>query len=153
MDEKPHLRIELVSHSRYLSCVRECMAQTARQFGFAEAQSSQIALAVDEAIANVIKHGYADRTDGLIWVSIYPLGDDEIRGTGIKIVIEDEARQVEPSCIKGRDLADIRPGGLGVHIIREIMDEVCYEKRATSGMRLTLCKWTKGRAGSAAISA
>jgi hypothetical protein len=37
-------------------------------------------------------------------------------------------------------LDDIRPGGLGVYIIREIMDEVRYEKREGGGMRLTLTK-------------
>lgn len=153
MSEAPQLQIELVSDSRYLSCVRECIAQASRQLGFTDAQAAQVAMAVDEAIANVIKHGYAERPDGKIWVKITPLPDEPVRGSGIRVVIEDEAKQVEPSCIKGRDLADIRPGGLGVHIIREVMDEVRYEKRPTIGMRLTLSKWTNGQAGRSAMSA
>lgn len=151
MSDAPHLKIELVSDSRYLSCVRECVAQAARQLCFSDAQAAQVAMAVDEAIANVIKHGYAERPDGKIWVSLSPLPDEPSRGSGIRVVIEDEARQVEPSCIKGRDLADIRPGGLGVHIIREVMDEVCYEKRPGHGMRLTLTKWTNGQAAHSAM--
>jgi anti-sigma regulatory factor (Ser/Thr protein kinase) len=59
---------------------------------------------------------------------------------GVRIVIEDEARQVDPTRMKSRDLEDIRPGGLGVHIIREVMDEAVYEKRAPVGMRLTMVK-------------
>jgi hypothetical protein len=60
--------------------------------------------------------------------------------TGLRIVIEDLGRQTDPGAIKGRDLDDVRPGGLGVHIIREVMDEVVYEKRPGGGMRLTLVK-------------
>ena len=56
------------------------------------------------------------------------------------IVIEDEARQIDPAFIKGRELDDVRPGGLGVHIIREVMDVVEYESRDGVGMRLTLFK-------------
>jgi anti-sigma regulatory factor (Ser/Thr protein kinase) len=62
------------------------------------------------------------------------------RRAGLKVVLEDEARQVDPSKIKSRDLDEIRPGGLGVHIIREVMDEAVYERRDRVGMRLTLVK-------------
>jgi hypothetical protein len=63
------------------------------------------------------------------------------RCAGLRIVIEDCGRQADPDAIKGRDLDDIRPGGLGVHIIREVMDQAVYEKRPAGGMRLTLVKW------------
>ena len=56
------------------------------------------------------------------------------------IVVEDRAKQVDPETIQPRDLDDIRPGGLGVHIIREIMDHVSYEKRDGGGMRLSMTK-------------
>ena len=55
-------------------------------------------------------------------------------------VLTFEARQVEESELCGRDLDDPRPGGLGLHIIREVMDEVCYQKRSPKGMRLTMTK-------------
>jgi anti-sigma regulatory factor (Ser/Thr protein kinase) len=47
---------------------------------------------------------------------------------------------VDPATIRSRDLDDIRPGGLGVHIIHEVMDEVRYERRDSRGMRLTMVK-------------
>ena len=55
-------------------------------------------------------------------------------------MIEDLASQVDPADIQSRDLDDIRPGGLGVHIIREVMDEVTWERRSPKGMRLTMIK-------------
>ena len=50
------------------------------------------------------------------------------------------ALQVDPSTIRSQNLDDIRPGGLGVYIIREIMDEVRYEQRDGGGMRLSMVK-------------
>lgn len=76
-------------------------------------------------------------------MSIWPKAGTETSPGSIKIVIEDEAKQVDPEGIKSRDLDDIRPGGLGVHIIKEVMDHAVYEKRAQVGMRLTMTKTIK----------
>lgn len=145
MADRPDVRVEFVSNPRYLCAMRDMVVQVARCLGFSELSSSQVALAVDEALANVMKHGYGKRLDGPIALSMQPLQGPGA-GVGLRIVIEDEARQVEPAEIRGRDLADIRPGGLGVHIIREVMDSAVYEKRERAGMRLTLVKWNKGPA-------
>lgn len=140
MTEHPDLRLELVSDPRYLCGIREWITQISRAMGFDDVSGSQLALAIDEALANIMKHGY-DREPGKpIWVSVFPLREGGTCESGVRVVIEDEARQVEPSQIKGRDLADIRPGGLGVHIIKEVMDSAVYEKRQPIGMRLTLVK-------------
>lgn len=140
----PHIRLELVSNPVYLSGAREMINAVAKRVGFDDISCSKIALAVDEALCNIIRHGYDRATDKPIWISIWPLDQDEDhRPTGgLKLVIEDEAKQVTPEMMKGRELEDIKPGGLGVHIIKEIMDEVIYEQRPAQGMRLTLVKRT-----------
>jgi anti-sigma regulatory factor (Ser/Thr protein kinase) len=137
---EPDVLLRMLSHPRYLSGARELVTAVARRLGFEETVSCQIALAVDEALANVIRHGYSSRNDRPIWVSIWPLGSGPDEAVGIRVMIEDEARQVEPDAIRGRDLEDIRPGGLGVHIIREVMDDARYEKRDSGGMRLVMEK-------------
>ena len=88
-----------------------------------------------------MNHGYERRQDGRIWISIFR-ETDALTGkvNGLRIVMEDEGRQVDPCLIKSRNLDDIRPGGLGVHIIKEVMDVVIYERREGRGMRLTLSK-------------
>jgi anti-sigma regulatory factor (Ser/Thr protein kinase) len=115
------------------------VAAIARRIGFSEEGCGQIALAIDEALCNVMRHGYEGRTDRPIWISVWPQCAGG-RTNGIRIIVEDEARQVDPAQIKSRDLDDVRPGGLGVHIISEVMDEVIYEKRASTGMRLCMMK-------------
>lgn len=139
MSERPAIALEIASNPLFLSGVRELTAGVARRLGFTELHCSQIALAVDEALCNIMRHGYSQRTDGRIWLTIDPEGDAQ-HGLSLRIVLEDEGIQIDPCLIKGRDLDDIRPGGLGVHIIREVMDQVSYEKRAAGGMRLTLVK-------------
>lgn len=143
-DAAPHIRLELVSNPVYLSGARELINAVAKRVGFDDISCSKIALAVDEALCNIIRHGYDRATDRPIWISIWPLsqGEDQRPTGGLRLVIEDEARQVTPEMMKGRELEDIKPGGLGVHIIKEIMDEVTYEQRPNRGMRLTLVKHT-----------
>lgn len=166
--EKPHVCIEMLSQPRYLSGVRMMASAVAQRLGFDEAACGQIALAVDEALCNVIRHGYKRSPNGKIWVKIWPVNDqagDDCSGAaldapldqhrpkagGIRVVIEDLAQQVDPSEIKSRDLEEVRPGGLGVHIMREIMDEVKFERRTSGetgangiGMRLTMIKMRPG---------
>lgn len=139
MNNGPQIQLRMMSNPLYLSGARELVSSVARRLGFTDMQCSQIALAVDEALCNVIKHGYDRREDAPIWLSMYPLKENG-SVSALQLVIEDEARQVEVSQIKSRDLDDVRPGGLGVHIIREVMDEARYEKRGGTGMRLTLVK-------------
>jgi serine/threonine-protein kinase RsbW len=136
----PDLRLELVSDPVYLCGVRELVVHTARRLGYTEKDASQIALAVDEALVNVIRHGYDRCCDGRIWLSISPQRSTGGEVEALHIIIEDEARQVDPCQIKGRSLDEIRPGGLGVHIIRQVMDEVCYSKREGCGMKLAMKK-------------
>ena len=134
---EPGVRLEMLSQPRFLAAARALVGSVAQRLGFNEMQCGQISLAVDEALCNVITHGYGRRTDGRLWINLWPL---ETNRPGLKVVIEDLARQVDPSVIQPRDLDDIRPGGLGVHIIREVMDEVTYERRPDRGMRLTMIK-------------
>ncbi len=136
----PVVRLEIASQPELLAGARALIAAMAQCCRFSEIQCGQISLAVDEALCNIIKHGYNCREDERIWISISII---ETKPKSIKIVIEDTAEQIEVTEIRSRDLDDVRPGGLGVHIIKEIMDVVEYEHRQPCGMRLTLMKTNK----------
>lgn len=153
--ETAHVRLQIVSNPLLNSGAREMVSSMAKRMGFSDESAHQIALAVDEALCNVEHHGYRRDTTQPIWISLFALGGlanstgQQSPTTGIKVVIEDEARQVDPETIKSRPLDEIRPGGLGVHIIREVMDQVIYERRSASGkgMRLTMIKLKPSDAG------
>jgi anti-sigma regulatory factor (Ser/Thr protein kinase) len=141
--DEPQVKLELFSQPRYLAAARALVGCVAQRLGFNEIQCGQISLAVDEALCNVITHGYGRRPDGRMWLYIWPIDSNP---PGLKVVIEDLARQVDPTKIQSRHLDDVRPGGLGVHIIREVMDEVVYERREGQGMRLTMIKHIRDNA-------
>lgn len=128
----------VLSQPRYLCVVRAAVSAAIERYGFHEDVVGKVMLAVDEAVTNIIRHGYANADDKPIWVKLKPA--DHEGADGFTIVIEDRARQVDPDQIKGRDLEEVRPGGLGVHIIRKVMDQVSYAKREDGGMRLTMSK-------------
>lgn len=133
----PDIQVEMFSQPRLLASARAMVGSIAQWVGFDDVQCGQVSLAVDEALCNVINHGYERRDDGRIWISLWATN---VEPPGIRIVIEDLAKQIDPDKIRSRDLDDIRPGGLGVFIIREIMDDVKYERRAEGGMRLSMAK-------------
>lgn len=140
MNECPEIELKLISDPMYLCGARELVGCIARRIGFDDMDCSKIALAVDEALSNIIRHGYNKSFDKPIWVGISPIKPTSDSIGGIVITIDDEAKQVDPNKMKGRELEDIRPGGLGVHIIQEVMDDVRYEKRDAVGMRMIMTK-------------
>jgi serine/threonine-protein kinase RsbW len=136
---RPCVRLTMPSIPRYLAVIRAAVGCMAGQDGFPQDVIDKLVLAADEALANVIKHGYDARTDGEILVILRPIATRGQRG--LDIVILDRGKSIDPAAICGRDLADIRPGGLGVHIIRSVMDKVRYRRRSGGGMLLQMVKY------------
>ncbi len=118
--------------------IRSATCKCAESVGFDDKVVAKISLAVTEAFTNIIRHGYGcQKNDNKIKV----LFDQTEGKKGLKIVTRDFGCQVDISQIKSRDLEDIRPGGLGVHIIKTIMDFVEYKKAEDKGMILTMIKY------------
>lgn len=131
---KESLRISVPSHPKYLSLLRSVTAGMAELCGFREEVSENIKLAVDEACTNVIRHAYQGDTSKKIVLQY------TITATQFMIILEDRGQKADIRSIQGRDLEDIRPGGLGVHFIRRIFDVVEYDEKKKNGNRLILRK-------------
>ena len=90
-------------------------------------------LAINEACMNIIQHGYHSRADGEIILEVFRDGDF------MCFQLTDFAPPVDIETCLPRDLDDVRPGGLGLHIIRSVMDGVRYrEPPANAGNLLEL---------------
>lgn len=139
MNHPDRMRIEITSDPRELPPVRETLRDWLTERNWAEHGSADVVLALDEALTNVVRHGYQSEPGRPIVVDVEALPANE-RGPGVKLVIRDWARQVPLEKICGRDLEDLRPGGLGVHLIRSLMDDACYEHADGGGMRLTMSR-------------
>ncbi len=135
------MRLEIRSDPAELPRVRDSVRRVALAAGFDEEEIASVVLATDEAIANVIKHGYGGRTDRPVEVSLIHV--EEGQREGIAITLRDFGKQVSPQQIRSRALDDVRPGGLGVHIIRSVMDRVDFAAADGGGMRLEMIKFRK----------
>jgi sigma-B regulation protein RsbU (phosphoserine phosphatase) len=103
-----------------LAEIRGLVRETAAACGCTAAEAHDVVLAVDEACQNIVRHGYDGTPGGEIVVTVRREGDR------IVVLLRDFAKAVDPAKIKPRDLDDLRPGGLGTHFIREVMDEVAF---------------------------
>jgi serine/threonine-protein kinase RsbW len=116
--------LTIESRTEKLSLVREVIAGTARAVGFDEEAANKIALAVDEACTNIIKHSYKFATDKEIKIFVYTNG-----GT-FEIIIQDFGVAFDPEAIKSPNmreyLSQYRRGGLGVYLMKSLMDRVEY---------------------------
>lgn len=140
MNDATSLEIELMSDPCNLAGVRGQIREWAVDHGWSEHQIGEIVLALDEALSNVIRHGYGGQTGCRIVISVSEIQDPHL-GQGAEIRVRDFGKQVDPTQICGRDLADVRPGGLGVHLIRSMTDSVEYHRAQGGGMLLVMRKY------------
>lgn len=103
-----------------LKLVRGAVAETARLNGCSEGVARDIVIAVDEACQNIIRHAYRGKEGEEIVLHVHRREQDLV------FTLEDFAPTIDPATVKPRDLDDIRPGGIGTHLIREVMDEVGF---------------------------
>lgn len=129
---------ELTVPARFdnLALIGDFITSVARRAGFDERDAFNLQLACDEACTNVIEHAYAGCA-GQIRITVTVLPDR------IQIEIHDTGHPFDPTAVRVPDLdAPLErreTGGLGLHFIRSIMDEVRFEF-AEGGNRLTMVK-------------
>ena len=131
--------IQVESRTERLIAVRDFVSEAARAFGFGDEDISKIALAVDEACTNVIKHAYRFDPTKIIQVSVRA-------GNGtFEIAIKDDGVQFNPTQVQPPDMKDylshFRRGGLGVHLMKSLMDKVEYSIAPGKANEVRLTKY------------
>ena len=133
-DETEVIKVSVESDPKYLGPLRTVIAEATGILGLDEELTGQIVLAVTEACSNVICHCYDSSSGERIDVTL------RFGPSRFEVRVDDYGDFVDPSCMKGRDLEDVKPGGLGLHFIHTVMDEVEYLKNAWGGTTLTMVK-------------
>jgi anti-sigma regulatory factor (Ser/Thr protein kinase) len=97
---------------------------------------------VDEAVANVMRHAYAGSVDKRIDVSCKRVSGmvNGIQREGLEIELLDQGLPFDQKKLTARSLDEVKPGGLGLHFIRDSMD-VMEHSRADGVNRLRLVKY------------
>ncbi len=129
-----NIRLSLPSHPRFLSVIRMAISQVAGGMRFKEEEVKNIALAVDEACTNVIKHAYDDKHNKRIILTA------TVERDRLVVTIRDFGKKTNPKSFESRPLKEVRPGGLGLYFIKKIMDEVKYDISSKLGTTLRLVK-------------
>ncbi len=120
------VKLQMPSNPEALCLVRAILERATELLHFQEAQSRAIVRSVDEALANVIRHAYQGKSGLPIEVTCrrVRVNRDGAPVTGLEILMEDSGVALDPAKLKGRALDEVRPGGLGLHFMRQSMDEV-----------------------------
>ncbi len=121
----------------YLDEIRDYVGQKARIAGFADKDIYSIQLATDEGASNIIEHAYAGSSNATLELTCV------FEKNKLIVTLRDQGKsfditKVETPDVK-TDLSERKIGGLGIYLMRKLMDEVRYEATRTGNV-LTLIK-------------
>src|SRR5471030_239667 len=131
--KKKKRQLEFSSHTGNLALMRNYVRRFLEAFPFSERQRTLMVLGVDEACTNIIRHAYHLRDDQLISLSLEGLRNC------IRMRLRDYGKQTAVHSMQGRSHDLIKPGGLGLHLIRDAFDKVDYVVKAR-GTELVMTK-------------
>ncbi len=120
-----------------LQSVCEFVTHFAEEAGLDEETIRAMELAVDEACTNIVEYAYRDRQDGTIECTCTD------RDNSLVISLRDQGRPFDPMSVPepnlSANLAERRGGGLGIYLMRRLMDEIDFDF-SESGNVLTMVK-------------
>jgi serine/threonine-protein kinase RsbW len=135
---------EISIPGRYDRIIEVCkfVVSGAEQAGFNEDDLFKIELACDEACTNIIEHAYGAEDMGKILVNW------QFTDKAFVITITDEAQPFHPQDVPQpnlhagpNDIDDLKVGGLGIHFMRKLMDEVHFTIDKHGGNKLVMTKY------------
>lgn len=135
MDPISKLRVE--ANVKNLVKIRNFVEQSTSGLGVPQETIDDVILAVDEAATNIILHGYKGRP-GMIEIEVRKESDT------LFLYLQDQAPSFDPRQVLPPDLTlplAVRPlGKMGVHLMKNLVDEIIYEMPSGGGNQLILVK-------------
>ncbi|MBN2411067.1 ATP-binding protein [candidate division KSB1 bacterium] len=133
-------KLRIPSATDNLELIRGFVAKVAEKVGFCPDDIGKIELACDEACTNVMKHAYDKKSkntslDVLIKIDYQKL----------TLVVTDHGKGFNPNTIPMPNLkeylAELKVGGLGIYLMRTLMDEVDYDIKPGVQNRVRMVKY------------
>ena len=135
-----HKDLSITNDLTWLAQVRDLITSAVNDGGFPAHFLNRLQIAVDEAITNIIEHGYADQPRGTATIELHV----DVNPERFRIEINDQGASFDPNKMTDIDIqahaANGRAGGLGVFLMRKIMDQVDYHYKAGTKNQLVLVK-------------
>ncbi len=122
-----HKELIIPNLTKHLSSVRDAVTAVVQESEFPNTDMHRIILAVDEAVANIMEHAYENRDpESKLTINLMLDADS----TKFEVRIQDSGKEFDPSDIQTPDIethvAAGKRSGLGIFLMRQIMDEVKY---------------------------
>jgi serine/threonine-protein kinase RsbW len=125
---EPGLRMSIGKGPGGVARVHDAFAEFADAHGLPAAVRRSVNVALDELLANTISYGLAGREAGDVTVDV------GLRPERLTITLTDDGAPFDPfgraAPDTGLSVEDGPVGGLGIHLVRQLMDEVSYQRRA-----------------------
>ncbi len=138
-NKKYSKELTVSSSTNNLSEIRNFTETAAAECGFGKEDIGKIILAVDEACTNVIKHAYNYSPEGKITVTA------KMQNSKFSITISDKGRSFNPELIPEPNIkeyhAQKRVGGLGMFLMKKLMDDVFYKTLPDKKNQVILIKY------------
>lgn len=117
--EPPQVEMRFPARPGRLRRIRQMVRRHLMRRGCTEACARDVVIAVDEACQNIIRHAYLSGPGDII---LY------LRRDGDRVIVRltDFAAPVDPAKVCPQPLDELRPGGLGTHLMRQVMDEIAF---------------------------
>ena len=134
---EPPVQLSIPDDAKWLTVVRLAVSGVASRIGASLEEVDDLKVAVSEACTNAIDHAFPGQEagQGAICIRCHP-GEDRIR-----IDVEDGGCGFDPAGVQVvTDKAPEKRGGLGLFLIRKLMDEVEVVSRPGGGTRVTMVK-------------
>jgi serine/threonine-protein kinase RsbW len=126
-----NLQLRIPSRAEWVSVARLAVAGIAHRIDATIDEVEDLKLAVAEACTNCIQHAQGNEE---VLVTF------EISGRRITVVVEDGGKGFDGRALAPEPLGEPKVGGLGVFLIRSLMDEVDYDFDPLTGTKLTMSK-------------
>ena len=134
-------KINVESNTRFLIAVRDFVSRMIRASKIHREDENKVILAVDEAVSNIIEHAYEFKEDGSIEIEV------EANEKEFRVFIRDSGKSFDPDSLPDININEnVKRGkkrGLGIFLMRKIMDEVRYNFRDSITNELLLVKYIK----------
>lgn len=121
-----------------IGALLDCVDAFFLRAGITDSDAFDLRLAIEEVCTNVMVHGYAQQQPGPLEISL--CADCEM----VAVVIMDRAQPFDPGAAPAPDLQaspeQRQVGGLGWHLVREVVDQIVYRYDVTHGNTVTLIK-------------
>ncbi len=130
--------VKFAARFEHLDAMREFVGNIARKGGFSDKDVYNIQLATDEAASNIIEHAYQNMPGNILELSC------GMKGNIITITLTDYGDSFDPSEVPvpdlKADLSDRKIGGLGIFLMRKLMDDIDYRPGPNKSNILTMTK-------------